>query len=139
MSTRMHSSGMHTARLLTAPQHVLHGEGCIPAWTWGVFQHALPRAGCVSQHALGVSIRACTDQRVYPSMHCLGVYPSMHCLWEVSAPGCLPGGVSQHELLGVYPSIHCLGGVCQGGCLSRVVSALGCLPVGWMSNQGVGW
>ena len=42
-STRMHSSGMRTARLLT-----VSGGG-------GVSQHALG-GGCVSQHALGGSV-----------------------------------------------------------------------------------
>ena len=61
----MHSSGMHTTRLLTVSQHAL----CV--CVWGVSQHVLGGGGCV-----------------YPSMHWAGegVYPSMH--WAgVSAQG----------------------------------------------------
>ena len=42
-TTRMHSSRMRTAHLLTVSQHALGGD---------VSQHVLGR-GCVSQHALG--------------------------------------------------------------------------------------
>ena len=57
VTTRMHSSGMHTAHLLTVSQHVLHkGGGCLPRG--GVF----PRRGC------------------RPS----GVYPSMQ--WDRPPP-----------------------------------------------------
>ena len=56
--TRMHSSGMHIACLLTI-SHSTHGGGgegggCIPACIerGGVSQHALGR-GCIFQHALG--------------------------------------------------------------------------------------
>ena len=46
MTTRMHSSGMHTARLLTVSQHAL-GRGVYPSihWVGGVSQHALGRRG----------------------------------------------------------------------------------------------
>ena len=63
--TRMHSSGIRTARLLTVSQHAL-------------------RRGGVSQHALGrgVCIPACTGQGVYPSMHCEGGCVSQHAMGQ---------------------------------------------------------
>ena len=45
LNTRIHSSGMRIARLLTASQHALGGGGCIPACTG--------QGVCVSQYALG--------------------------------------------------------------------------------------
>ena len=63
LSTRMHSSGMRTARLLTASQHALH-RGCIPA---------------------------CTAQGVYPSMHWAGGFCPWGCTCPgVSAQGGVP-------------------------------------------------
>ena len=44
-STRMHSSRMRAARLLTVSQHALGGGVCIPA--------CIGQGRCVSQHALG--------------------------------------------------------------------------------------
>ena len=59
--TRMHSSGIRTARLLTVSQHALR-RGVYPSMHWV--------GGCVSQHALGRGcIPACTVKGgVYPSM-----------------------------------------------------------------------
>ena len=66
--TRMHSSGMHTVRLLTVSQHALcRGAVCIPACTGGISQHALGRG-------------------MYPSMHWAGCLPGVG--------GVCPGGVS---------------------------------------------
>ena len=99
LNTRMHSSGIHTAHLLT------------------VSHHALDR-GCVFQHALGrrcVCIPACTGQGMsaqgVSTLGCLsgGVYPG----------GCLSKGVSAEG--GVCPEggVCLRDGVCRGGCLLR--------------------
>ena len=88
-ATRMHSSGMRTARL-TVSQHVL----C---------------RGCVSHHALG--------RGLYPSMHwawgCLsgGCLPMGVCPWGVCPGGCLLRGVSAG---GSAWGVSAQGGVCLG-------------------------
>ena len=42
----MHSSGMHTARLLTVPQHALHrGGGCLAGA--GAYSGVSARGGCL--------------------------------------------------------------------------------------------
>ena len=116
----MHSSGMHTACLLTVSQHAL-GRVCV------CIQHALGMGGCV-----------------YPSMHWAGVYPSMHwaegCISQHAlGKGCLPGGVH----LGVS-----LQGCLPRGCLPRRVSAWGhlsgdlprgCLPGGVYPGAVSAW
>ena len=107
--TRMHSSGMCTARLLTVSQHAL--------------RKGLSAQGSVCQGGVcsgGVSApegclpRGCLTRGCLPR----GCLPMGSLLSGVSAQGGVcPGGVC---LGGV-----CRGGVCLGGCLPR-----GCLPSG---------
>ena len=93
----MHSSGMHTARLLTVSQYALCKGG-----------------GCVSQHALG-------RRAVYPSMHwaggctCPGSVPTQRVyLLRGGVP--VQGGVLAQG--GCLPREVCLaGGTCQGVCI----------------------
>ena len=112
----MHSSGMHTACLLTVSQHAL-GRGCV------CIQHALGMGGvCVSKHALGRGV----------SQHALGrgVYIPACTGQGMSARGCPPGGVS--------PGVSAKGvsaqeGVCLGASVwesAQGVFAWGCLPRG---------
>ena len=69
--TRMHSSRMRTAGLLTVSQHALGRGVCIPACTRQGVYPSMHWAGGVSQHALGRGVPA-------QGGVCLGV--------------CLPGG-----------------------------------------------
>ena len=77
----MHSSGMHTTRLVTVSQHAMH-RGEYPSMHWA--------GGFVSQHAL--------DR---------GVFAGEYLPGSVCPGGCLPGGclplvprgcVSQHAM-----------------------------------------
>ena len=78
--TRMHSSRMRTARLLTVSQHALRRGG--------VCQQGLSARGDGGLSTWGVSAQACLHQRV----SALGVV----CPVRVSAQqGCLPRGVWQ--------------------------------------------
>ena len=94
--TRMHSSGMRTARLLTVSQHPLRRSVCIPACIGQgmCIQHALGR-GCLSQHARGGGFlpRGVSAQEVSPQGGGVcpeGVCPAGVCLGGVSAQGCIP-------------------------------------------------
>ena len=74
MITRMHSSGMRTARLLTISQHVLCSGVCVS-------QHALDW-GCIPAcTGQGVCIPACTGHG--------GVCPGVSAWGGVSAEGCV--------------------------------------------------
>ena len=89
--TRLHSSGMRAAHLLT------------------ISQHALGR-GCVSQHAL------CSW--VYPSMHWVGCIPECTGHGGCLPEGVCPGGMSAQGsvcLGGFCLGDFCPGGVCLGG------------------------
>ena len=99
--TRMHSSGMHTAHLLTVSQHALCREVCIPACTGqGVY---LPTGGCTCPRGVylptgGVPARGCTCPG---DCTCLGVYLPRGC---TCSGVYLPGGCT------------CPGrGTCSGG------------------------
>ena len=103
--TRMHSSGMRTARLLS------------------VSQHALLRGVCASQHALG--------REVYPSMHWVGgrgcVYPSMHCPGGV-CPVSVCRGVSAWGNVCPGVCVYC-------GCLPLVLGGVVDTPSLWTEWQ----
>ena len=98
----MHSSGMHTACLLT--NHILActvQEGCIPTCTGlGVVYPSM-------HWVRGVCIPACSGQGV-PAQGVSAQEVSAH--GGVCPLGCLPTGVSAQSVCGV-----CLGGVCAGG------------------------
>ena len=144
--TRMHSSRMRTARLLTVSQHALPGGipargctylGCVPS------QGGVPAQGCLCTCLGGGGTCSGTPPTVNRQMQqecipvgcilaarrlygafCSGVVCSWGggvCSWGVSAPGgcLLPGGVWSQ------------GGICSGGCLLLGVFALGgCLLPG---------
>ena len=77
LATRIHSSGMRTARLLSVSQHAL-GRVCVyPSMYWA--------GGCVSQHALGRGV--CPGGCLAGGVSAVGVSAQ-----GVSALGCLPGG-----------------------------------------------
>ena len=93
METRMHSSGMRTARLLTVSQHALR-RGVYPSMHWA--------GRCVSQHALGKGLclpRGVSDWSVCP--HPIGeggevaVWLGRFCPGGVWPGGYLPRGVWQ--------------------------------------------
>ena len=90
-NTRMHSSGMRTARLLTVSQYALAGGGCLPR---GV--SAGGGAVCPGVSARGLSAQG----GVCPGGVCSG-----GCLPLVQR-GCLPRGVSASGPMGVYPSMQ---------------------------------
>ena len=102
--TRMHSSRMRTAHVLTVFQHAL-GRGVYPSMHW--VGGCLPGRGCLPRVGGRCLPRGMSAQR--------GCLPRRD--------GCLPGGVSAQG--GGCPGGVCLGDVCPEGVCPKGVSAKG--------------
>ena len=133
----MHSSGMHTAHLLTVSQHALHRGNVCPGGLpgglhRGVFAQGVSAwgvcwggGGCVCPGGL--------PGGAYPGGFCPGGVCPGRCLSGGFCPGGLPGRLSAWEVSargGVAWEVVCPGGVSARGGMPGRLSARGVCPGG---------